>query len=68
MLQNFNLEKSVTFKINVLDYITADVFSQLNEKGNLHSVAFFFSKMSLKKCNYKIYDKKLLIIIKAFEK
>ena len=68
MLQNFNLKKPVIFETNASDYITADVLSQLNKKGNLHSVIFFFSKMFLKKYNYKIYNKKLLIIIKAFEK
>ena len=68
MLQNFNLEKPVTFKMNVSDYVAADVLSQSNEKGNLHSVIFFSSKMSLKKCNYEIYNKELLIIVKTFKK
>ena len=68
MLQNFNLEKPVTFKTNASDYVTAGVLSQLNEKENLHSVIFFSSKMSLKKCNYEIYDKELLIIVKVFKK
>ena len=68
MLQNFNLKKPVIFKINLLNYITANMLSQLNEKGNLHLMIFFFSKMFLKKCNYKIYIKELLIIIKTFKK
>ena len=68
MLQNFNLKKPVIFKINVLDYITANIFSQLNKKGNLYSIIFFYIKMSLEECNYKIYNKNLLIIIKIFKK
>ena len=68
MLQNFNLKKPVIFETDVSDYVAADVLSQLNEKGNLHSMAFFSSKMFLEECNYKIYDKELLIIVKAFEK
>ena len=68
MLQNFNSEKPVTFKINTSDYVTANVLSQLDEEGNLHLMIFFSSKMSLKKCNYKIYNKKLLIIVKIFKK
>ena len=67
MLQNFNSKKLVTFETNTSDYVTADVLSQLNEKGNLHSVTFFFSKMFSEECNYKVYDKELLIIIKIFE-
>ena len=68
VLQNFNLKKPVILETNVLDYVTADVLSQSNEKGNLHSVTFFFSKMFLKECNYEIYNKKLLVIVKAFKK
>ena len=44
MLQNFNLEKPVTFKINALDYMAANMLSQLNEEENLHSVIFFPTK------------------------
>ena len=68
MLQNFNLKKSVIFETDVSNYVTADVFSQLNEEGNLHLMIFFFSKMFSEKCNYEIYNKELLIIVKAFEK
>ena len=34
----------------------------------LQSIIFILQKMLLIKCNYEIYDKKLLIIIKVFEK
>ena len=34
----------------------------------LRLITFISQKMLLIKCNYEIYDKKLLIIIKAFEK
>ena len=67
MLQNFNLKKPVIFKTDASDYVTVDMLSQLNEKRNLHSVIFFFSKMSSEECNYEIYNKELLIIVKAFE-
>ena len=67
VLQNFNLEKPVTLETDALDYVTANVLSQSDEEGNLHSMIFFSSKMSLKKCNYKIYNKELLTIIKAFK-
>ena len=68
VLQNFNLEKPVTLETDTSDYVTADVLSQPDEEENLHSVIFFSSKMSLKECNYKIYNKELLTIVKAFEK
>ena len=67
MLQNFNLEKPVIIEMNASDYVTAGVLSQPDEEGNLHSVTFFSNKMFLKECNYEIYDKELLVIVKAFE-
>ena len=68
MLQNFNSEKPVIFKTDDSDYMTADVLSQSNKEENLYSVIFFSNKMFLEECNYKIYDKELLIIIKVFKK
>ena len=35
--------------------------------SKLKPVAYFSKKMLLAKCNYMIYDKKLLAIIKGFE-
>ena len=67
VLQNFNPEKPVIIETDASDYVTADILSQPDEKGNLHLMIFFFNKMSLKQCNYKIYDKELLVIVKAFE-
>ena len=53
--------------MNVLNYITVKVLLQLNETETLHLISFFFYKMILKKYNYKIYDKKFLVIIKTFK-
>ena len=33
----------------------------------LHPVAFFSRKMAPAECNYKIYDKELLAIVRCFE-
>ena len=68
VLQNFNSEKPVILKTDVSDYVTANILSQSDEKGNLHSVTFFSSKMFSEECNYKIYDKELLTIVKTFKK
>ena len=67
VLQNFNLKKPITIKTDVSDYVAANMLSQSNEKENLHSVTFFSNKMFLKECNYEIYDKELLTIVKMFE-
>ena len=39
----------------------------MNGKGILQPVAFFLKKMNPAECNYEIYDKELLAIVRAFE-
>jgi len=54
-------------KTDLSNYITGGILSQYNKKGVLHSVAYFSKWLSPAKCNYKIYDKELLAIIRCFE-
>jgi RNase H-like domain found in reverse transcriptase len=42
--------------------------SQIGDDEKLHSIAFYFRKLSLVELNYNIYDKKLLVIVAAFQK
>ncbi len=49
------------------DYVSSGVFSQLEKDGLLHPVAFFSKNLNPVECNYEIYDKKLLAIIRCFE-
>ena len=49
------------------DYISSGVLSQLSDDGLLHRVAFFFKNPNLVECNYEIYNKELLAIIRCFE-
>ena len=58
------LEKWV--ETNFSDFVTAGVLSQIYD-NMLRLVAFFLKKMSLAECNYIIYDKKLLAIVKNFK-
>ena len=41
---------------------------QKNLNDVLRSIIFILQKMLVIECNYEIYDKKLLIIIRAFKK
>ena len=43
------------------------ILSQYSDNGSLHPVAFYSKNMLLAKCNYHIYDKELLTIIKCLE-
>ena len=54
-------------KANSSDYITKGILSQYNKDGVLYPIAYFLKQLNLAKCNYKIYNKELLAIIKYFE-
>ena len=49
------------------DYVSNGVFFQLGKDKLLHPVAFFSKNLNPAKCNYKIYDKELLVIICCFK-
>ena len=49
------------------DYVSSVVFSQLSNDKLLHPVAYFSKNLNPAECNYKIYDKELLAIIRCFE-
>ncbi len=68
ILMHYNLNLLVTVKIDVFDYVVIEVMSQRDDNEQLRSVIYFSFKMLLAECNYEIYDKKLLAIIRAFEK
>ncbi|SMY27937.1 unnamed protein product [Zymoseptoria tritici ST99CH_1A5] len=52
---------------DALDFVTAAVLSQRGKDRTLRPVAYLSKKMSPAKCNYDIYDKELMAIVKAFE-
>lgn len=47
--------------------MVAGVLSQYDDDGLLHPIAFFSKKMTPAKCNYEIYDKELLAIVRCLE-
>jgi hypothetical protein len=47
--------------------MSTGVLSQYDDEGILHPVAFFSKKHSPAECNYEIYDKELMAIVRAFE-
>jgi transposase InsO family protein len=49
------------------DYVSAGVHSQRGEDGIIRPVAYFSKTLSPAECNYEIYDKELLAIIRCFE-
>jgi hypothetical protein len=49
------------------NYVSTGMLSQYDDNGILHPVTFFSKKHSPAECNYEIYDKELMAIIRAFE-
>ncbi len=63
----FNQIREIILKINSFNYVNDEVLSQYDNEEVLHSVTFYNKNISFVECNYEIYDKKLLAIIRAFE-
>ena len=65
-LTHYNAKLKTWVKTDSSDFVTAEVLLQMHN-GILRPVAFFSKKMSLAECNYMIYDKDLLAIVKSFK-
>ena len=66
-LRHFDDSREVIIEIDASHYVSAGVLSQRDDEGVLHPVALFPIKHSPAECNYDIYDKELMAIIKALE-
>ena len=53
---------------NLLGYVVEEVLLQYNNKKVLRSCAYFLKKNNAYKSNYKIYNKKLLVVIRYLKK
>jgi len=59
--------KGLHIETDASDYVYAGSLSQLDDNGILHPIAFFSKKHTPAECNYEIYDKELLAIVRSFE-
>ena len=64
---HFDLKKQIVMKIDVSNYVIAKIISQYDNDENLRFMTYFLIKLLFAECNYEIYDKKFLTIIRAFE-
>src|SRR5271169_1965960 len=67
VLRHFDPDQEIVVETDASDYVSAGVLSQHDDNGVLHPVAFFSKKHSPAECNYEIYDKELMAIIRCFE-
>ncbi len=67
ILRHFDQTRETILEIDSFNYVNNEVLSQYDDEDVLHSIVFYSKNMSFAECNYEIYDKELLIIIRAFE-
>ena len=68
ILHHYNFENECQVEYDIFDRTIDDVLSQKNKDDIWRFVVYFFSKTIFAECNYEIYDKKLLNIVRVFEK
>ena len=67
ILAHFDLDSEYVVEPDVSNYVSAGILSQYGMDEVLHPVAYFSKKHSLADCNYEMYDKQLMAIVRAFE-
>ena len=60
----FNLDYKILVKTNLSRYMVSSLLQQYNNNSFLYLYAFFSWKNRPAECNYKIYNKELLAIVK----
>ncbi len=63
----FESEKLITLEMNVSNEVIEACISQSDDKKHLHFIAFHSRKLTDAELNYKIHDKKLLVIVNSFK-
>ncbi len=67
ILRHFDQNRETILETDSFDYVNDDILSQYDDEETLHSMIYYSKNLSLAECNYEIYDKKLLTIIRAFK-
>jgi len=63
----FESEKLIMLKMNMSNKAIEACISQSDDKKRLHLIAFHSRKLTDAELNYKIHDKKLLVIVDSFK-
>jgi len=67
ILKHFDSIRKAILKTNFSNYVNDEVLSQYDDEDILHSMIFYSKNMILAECNYEIYDKELLTIIRCLK-
>ena len=67
VLRHFDLNCQVILETDASDLVISEILSQYNNEDVFHPVTFYNKSMILTECNYHIYNKELLAIIRCSE-
>ncbi len=67
ILSYFSFELKTFLESDSFDYVSIEVLSQKENDDLIKLITYFSKTLFSAECNYEIYDKKLLTIIKCFE-
>ena len=67
IFRHYDRNRKTILKIDFSNWCLNEILSQYDDDEILHSITFFNKKMISVECNYEIYDKKLLTIIRCLK-
>ena len=67
VLRHFDRSRKAVLETDSSDHVNDEVLFQYNDEGLLHPVAFYSKNLLPAECNYEIYDKELLAIVRCLE-
>ncbi len=67
VLSYFSLELETFLESDSFNYVSIEMLFQEENNDHIKSIIYFFKTLSFAECNYEIYDKELLTIIRCFE-
>lgn len=65
VLMQFDADRKTVLEVDSSGYVVGGLLQQYDDEGVLRPCAFFSKKNSPAECNYEIYDKELLAIVKC---
>lgn len=66
-LRVYDWNRATVAEVDASNWSTGGTLLQYGDDGNLYPIAYLSAKHTAQECNYDIYDKELLAVIKALE-
>lgn len=67
ILLPFDPDRTTVLETDSSGYCVGGILSQYDDEGLLRPCAYYSKKLSPSECNYEIYDKEMLAIIRCLE-